>query len=71
MIIKHHKGFNTVIVAIAVSVIVVAFTFSSTNFDTINKQKINTFIYDVKQKIMTLDLGFSSSINLLEDATKR
>ena len=69
MIIKYHKGFNTVIVAIAVSVIVIAFTFNSTNIRTIDNQKFNITILDVKQKIMTLDLGFSSSTNLLDDGT--
>ena len=61
MIIKYHKGFNTVIVAITVSVIVIAFTFNSTNFGTINKQKFNIIIHDVNQKIMSLDPGISSS----------
>ena len=67
MIIKYHKGFNTVIVAITVSVIVIAFTFNSTNFGTINKQKINIIVHDVNQKIMSLDLGISSTRNLLDD----
>ena len=53
MIVKHHKGFNTVIVAIAVSVIIIALTFSSTNFDTISEPKINTFKYDISQKILS------------------
>ena len=70
MIIKYHKGFNTVIVAITVSVIVIAFTFSSTNFRVIDKQKVNMIIHDVNQKIMSLDLGISSSRNLIDDGTK-
>ena len=70
MIIKYHKGFNTVIVAITVSVIVIAFTFNSTNFGTINKQKINIIVHDVNQKIMSLDLGISSTRNLLDDGIK-
>ena len=65
MIIKYHKGFNTVIVAITVSVIVIAFTFNSTNFRTINKQKFNIILYDINQKILSLDLGISSTRNLL------
>ena len=71
MIIKYHKGFNTVIVAITVSVIVIAFTFNSTNFRTVDNQKFNITILDVKQKLMTLDLGISSSRNLFDDGTKR
>ena len=70
MIIKYHKGFNTVIVAIVGSVIVIAFTFNSTDFRIIDNQKFSIIILDVKQKIMTLDLGISSSRNLLDDGTK-
>jgi hypothetical protein len=70
VIIKYHKGFNTVIVAIVVSVIVIAFTFNSTDFRIIDNQKFSIIILDVKQKIMTLDLGISSSRNLLDDGTK-
>ena len=71
MIIKYHKGFNTVIVAITVSVIVIAFTFSSTNFRVIDKQKVNMIIHDVNQRIMSLDLGISSTRNLLDDGTNK
>ena len=37
---------------------------------TINKQKFNIIIHDVNQKIISLDLGISSSRNLLDDGTK-
>ena len=53
MIIKYPKGkgFNTVIVAITVSVIVIAFTFNSTNFD---KQKFRLkLIFNEKQNLET------------------
>ena len=37
---------------------------------TINKQKFNIIIHDVNQKIISLDLGISSSRNLLDDGNK-
>lgn len=69
MIIKHHKGLNSIFLAIVVSILVIAFTFSSTNFDTFYKPKINTIVHNVSQKILSLDLGFSSTKNLLDDGT--
>ncbi len=70
MIIKYHKGFNTLIAAITVSVLVIAFTFNYTNFRVFDKQKVNIIIHDVNQKIMSLDLGISSTRNLLDDGIK-
>ncbi|SVE34798.1 uncharacterized protein METZ01_LOCUS487652, partial [marine metagenome] len=70
VIIKYHKGFNTLIAAITVSVLVIAFTFNYTNFRVFDKQKVNIIIHDAHQKIMLLDLGISSTRNLLDDGIK-
>ena len=51
MIIKHHKGFNAVILGIAVSIILVLLSFSSTN--------TRIIIEDIRESIHTYNLGFS------------
>ena len=51
MIIKHHKGFNAVILGIVVSIILVLLSFSSTN--------TRIILEDIRESIHTYNLGFS------------
>ena len=62
MIIKHHKGFNAVILGIVVSIILVLLSFGSTN--------TRIILEDIRESIHTYNFGFSRITSWNESQSK-